>query len=225
MLNEDIVHILDNIPIRLTPRELLRQLALAPESLAAQEVAPLLERVRPLLAPQALYRELTVQHKEETAVVLAGIRFCSRLLRENLDQAERVFPFLATCGPDIDAAARHSDDPWRQYCLETVQTITLRQTVDVVREHLQATYSIERLSMMNPGSLDDWPLSEQAKLFALFGEAPRQIGVALTAHNLMTPLKSLSGLMFPSDAGFVNCQLCPRSSCPARVAPYAPDPR
>ncbi|MCL6614559.1 MAG: hypothetical protein K6U03_08105, partial [Firmicutes bacterium] len=35
--------------------------------------------------------------------------------------------------------------------------------------------------------------------------------------------KSVSGLRFPVEEGFENCQLCPRQGCPGRRAPYAPE--
>ena len=34
------------------------------------------------------------------------------------------------------------------------------------------------------------------------------------------PLKSVSGIQFISDEGFVNCSLCPREPCKGRRVPY-----
>ena len=76
---------------------------------------------------------------------------------------------------------------------------------------------------MNPGSLADWPLEEQRHLFRLLGEPRKAIGVELTESFLMVPIKSVSGLRFPSGAHYENCQLCPRDPCPGRRAPYDPD--
>jgi hypothetical protein len=73
---------------------------------------------------------------------------------------------------------------------------------------------------MSPGSLEDWPISEQPKLFSLFGDTERSVGVKLTDSLLMIPRKSISGILFPSEEGFVSCRLCPRENCPSRKALY-----
>jgi hypothetical protein len=44
--------------------------------------------------------------------------------------------------------------------------------------------------------------------------------VRLTESMLMIPRKSVSGIFFPSEEGFVACQLCERENCPSRKAPF-----
>jgi len=39
----------------------------------------------------------------------------------------------------------------------------------------------------------------------------------------MVPVKSVSGILFPTEESFASCQLCPREVCPGRRAPYDPD--
>jgi hypothetical protein len=99
---------------------------------------------------------------------------------------------------------------------ETVLRLILRR----LNDRLIESYGIQRLSRMNPGSLPDWPLSEQKQLFTLLGEGPQSIGIRLTDSFLMLPIKSVSGIWFPSEATYENCQLCPREQCPGRRAPY-----
>ena len=36
----------------------------------------------------------------------------------------------------------------------------------------------------------------------------------------MSPIKSVSGILFPTEVTYENCQLCPRDLCPGRRAPY-----
>jgi hypothetical protein len=85
---------------------------------------------------------------------------------------------------------------------------------------LEEQYGLGPLSSMSPGSLEDWPITEQTKLFSIFGDTERLIGVRLTDSMLMVPRKSISGILFPSEEGFVACQLCGRQRCPGRKAPY-----
>jgi hypothetical protein len=36
----------------------------------------------------------------------------------------------------------------------------------------------------------------------------------------MLPIKTVSGIRFPKEGTYENCQLCPRQKCPGRKALY-----
>jgi hypothetical protein len=73
---------------------------------------------------------------------------------------------------------------------------------------------------MSPGSLKDWPITEQKILFSSLGDVESAVGVRLTGSFLMIPRKSVSGIYFPTEIPFLSCQLCPREKCPSRQAAY-----
>ena len=81
-------------------------------------------------------------------------------------------------------------------------------------------YAINGLSSMSPGSLSDWPIEEQKPLFSILGDVETAIGVTLTENFLMVPTKSISGIYFPTDLPFYNCQLCSRKNCDSRKARF-----
>lgn len=81
-------------------------------------------------------------------------------------------------------------------------------------------FGLGQLSRMSPGSLEDWPVTEQKPLFSVFGNVEDLVGVTLTESMLMIPRKSVSGIFFPTEVMFFSCQLCPRKVCPERKAPY-----
>jgi hypothetical protein len=151
-------------------------------------------------------------------------RFVSKVLRANLDEVERVFPYVATCGPELDAISIESGDVFGQFCRDILKEMALRAAVVHLVTHLKESYSLEALVSMNPGSGDVnvWPIQQQRELFAFLGDAPASIGVVLTESCLMVPNKSVSGLLYPSEDGFQSCQLCHREGCPNRRAPFDP---
>jgi hypothetical protein len=76
------------------------------------------------------------------------------------------------------------------------------------------------------GAGDDWPITQQMGLFSLFGgreKVEELIGVRLTDTYLMVPIKSVSGLFFPTEVRFESCQICPREHCQGRRAAYSPE--
>ena len=151
-------------------------------------------------------------------------RFVSKVLRANLGEVERVFPYVATCGQELDAISIESDDIFGQFCRDTLKEMALRAAMAHLVTHLKESYSLETLVSMNPGSgdINVWPIQQQRELFAFFGDAPESIGVVLTDSCLMVPNKSVSGLFYPSEDGFQSCQLCHREKCPNRRAPFDP---
>ncbi len=76
------------------------------------------------------------------------------------------------------------------------------------------------MAKMSPGSLPEWPVSQQPALFALLDGLPEAIGVRLTDSCLMLPSKSVSGFFFSSETSFVNCRFCPILDCPNRSARF-----
>lgn len=187
---------------------------------SADRFADLIQEAEALARPRALYGVAYVDSRSESSVVVDGIPFDSRVLRVNLENAHRVFPFLATCGTELHEWATAQEDMLQRYYADEIAEAALRQALVVLREHLNERYRLGRTSTMSPGSLPDWPIQAQRPLFALFGRAEELLGVRLTESLLMIPPKSVSGIRFPTEQTFASCQLCPREGCPSRQAPY-----
>lgn len=183
----------------------------------------LVEEAQAIARPRALYGVAYIESKSESSVVLNGIRLDSRVLRVNLEQAQRVFPFLGTCGTELHKWAASQENILQQYYADQIAEAALRQVLRVLQAHLKEQYQLGRTSTMSPGSLPDWPIQAQRPLFALFGKAEELLGVRLTDSYLMIPSKSVSGIRFPTEQTFASCQLCPREHCPSRQAPYDPE--
>jgi hypothetical protein len=109
-----------------------------------------------------------------------------------------------------------------RFWADAINQAVLGAAMGSFRAHVTAQFAVPQMMTMNPGSLADWPIREQRPLFALLGDVKAAIGVALTPSLLMTPTKSVSGILFPSEENFASCQLCPREECPNRRAAYDP---
>ena len=212
--------VLDNIPFRIDCDELFRSLRVYDGSEDAEELRALVHDAESIARPKALYRVSFIDSKEEDSVVVDGFRFTSRVLRINLDKTYRVFAYVATCGRELEDWAEAIDDPLRRYWVDKIMEMALRTATAFLDAHIDDNYQPGQTSVMNPGSFKDWPLSEQKVLFALLGNPKNLIGVELRDSCLMVPIKSVSGIRFPSDTDYHNCRLCARSNCPGRRVPY-----
>lgn len=214
------MELLNNIPVEYNIETLLSNAHIKLDSKAGKELEHLIEAIHPHVQPKAMYQVAYIQTKQEQGVEIDEIWFTSKILSINLEQVERVFPFVATCGTEVEELSQQETDLLYRYALDAFKQHILRQAVTYLREHITKTYSPGTISMMNPGSLKDWPLREQRQVFSLLGDVKGTIGVELTESFLMHPVKSVSGIIFPTDVSFENCQLCPRDDCPSRRAPY-----
>ncbi|MGA2362120.1 MAG: hypothetical protein ABSG73_06625 [Candidatus Aminicenantales bacterium] len=214
------MEVIDRIAVALDPEAVAKRLRHNPARVGAINLDELLGQAHSLIHLRAVYEISYTGTKGEETVEVAGVTFHSRILRRNLDQAQKAFPFIMTAGPELEAAAFSAGDLLKQYYLEEMANIALENGAAWLAERLKARFGFSNLASMDPGSLEDWPITEQPKLFSIFGDTERLIGVHLTDSMLMVPRKSISGIFFPSEEGFSSCQLCERDACPARRMPY-----
>ena len=213
--------ILDKINVSISLDELRKRLHMEKDS-DMSEIQPLIDVAVQLIEPRTLYDIRYIEEKLEDGVIVTGRRLKSRVLRKNLDQVERVFPFVITLGPKLGEKQAASTDLLENFFLDTIGNVALNSARKHLKRHIKSQFAIEKISSMAPGSLADWPIEEQAPLFKLLGDVETSIGVKLTDSLLMLPAKSISGIYFPTEASFFSCQLCPRKRCESRKAQYSP---
>jgi hypothetical protein len=213
-------YILDDIPFRTDLPAFLRRARISAESPYAEEAQVFLREAEDIAKPKAMYAVGFIDSRGEDWVAIEGVRFTSRVLRVNLEGAHRVFAYVATCGIELHDWAIGHDDLLHRYWADAIAEMALRSATRALSAHIEDHFMPGHTSAMAPGSLGEWPLSEQRPLFALLGDVSEAIGVRLGDSLLMTPTKSVSGIRFPTEESFESCMLCPRPGCPGRRAPY-----
>jgi len=216
--------VLEEIAVAVPVEDVVRSLRLTSPDGEAKARA-LLAEAQPLLHPKAIYKEAFIDEKGPGRVRIEGLTFRSRVLRTNLEKAEKAFAFVLTVGGELEARASQSGDLLHQFSLETIADLALQAAAGFLEAHLKRHFGFEMLSSLSPGSLEDWPITEQRPLFELLGDPAAAVGVRLSDSLLMIPRKSISGLFFPTTESFTSCQLCARAPCQGRRAPYDPEGR
>jgi hypothetical protein len=212
--------LLGPIPIVLDAKEIAARLRFDPVRAGFASLDELVALAQRLIDPHGVCEIGYIGERGEGTVEVAGVTFESPVLRRNLENVNKVFPYIITLGPALERAASSQADLLKQYYLEEMANIALEQAASTLSSRLEGRYGLGPLSNMSPGSLEDWPITEQPKLFSIFGDTQRVVGVRLTDSMLMVPRKSISGILFPSEEGFVACQLCDRARCQGRKAAY-----
>ncbi len=167
-----------------------------------------------------MYRPGRIESRGADHVFIEGRTFRSRVLAVNLEKVHRVFPFVATCGVELEEWSASFTSVLEKFWAEAIKGMALGASMLALVEHIRDQHRPGDLSMMNPGSIASWPLSENRTLFSVLGSPEDSIGVELMDSFFMKPGMSASGIWFPADHHFENCMLCPMQNCPGRRAPY-----
>jgi hypothetical protein len=183
-------------------------------------VLELVEEARSISRPRAMYAITGIDERDDTGVVLGGIHMESRVMRVNLSDVHRVFPYISTSGKELYEWTQSKNELLEKFYAEEISQMALRAAGETLLSHLKETYQLGKTASMNPGSLKDWPITAQTSLFKLLGNPEQAIGVKLLDSMLMIPNQTVSGIRFVSESGFSSCELCPRDNCSHRRAAY-----
>jgi len=220
------MEVFDSIPVDLEPDKVLKFMRMRGGNQQVERmVQELVEATLSIAKPKVVYKVSYVDDRDGDTVTIDGVKFASRVLRINLDPVERVFPYIATCGTELEEIAIPSNDVMKSFCFEEIKIMILRSAMTYFTNRLTEHYALGKMSRMSPGSgpLESWPIAQQKELFSLFGDVEELIGVRLTKSCVMFPLKSVSGIYFPTEITFESCQLCPREKCIGRRVSYDPE--
>jgi len=194
-----VAHVLDSIPFALSAPALMKRVHVHEGSDLAAELLPLTEQAATCARPKACYLAAPVTDRGENFVEIERVRFTSSALRVKTQNASQVFPYLATCGQELQAWGDGIEDMVHRFWVDALKELALKAAMPALNEHIDATYHQGSTLMMRPGMQEDWPIEQQRALFDLLGGCVEAIEVRLTDSMLMIPSKTLSGIRFPTE--------------------------
>lgn len=115
-----------------------------------------------------------------------------------IKESTQVAVFLCTAGEDFTRMTNQLNeqgDIMEAYILDAIGSLTVENAMDKIQEQLRIEMQQQGLKISNrysPGYCN-WPLSDQTMLFDLIG--PNPTGITLSDSCLMTPRKSVSGII------------------------------
>jgi hypothetical protein len=136
-----------------------------------------------------------------------------------IKESTRAAFFLCTAGEDFTRmtnALNEQGDIMEAYLLDAIGSMTVENAMDKIQEKLRNTLLAEHLKISNrysPGYCN-WPLTDQKALFDLIAENPT--GISLSDSCLMTPRKSISGMIGIGKHlkhHEYGCNICSNTSC------------
>lgn len=159
-------------------------------------------------------------------LMLEGIRFrLGKIIARELHQAESFAFFAVTLGPGPETMGRElirSGNYLEGYLVDLIGSGMVKSLVDQMHAHIKALAETRGMKVTNhysPGYCS-WGVNEQQKLFKLM--PPGWCGITLSESSLMSPIKSISGIIgIGPEVTYhpASCALCPMSHCQFRKNP------
>jgi hypothetical protein len=130
------------------------------EELVAETLPELLNAVVPLAKPKAAYIICQVVKQNGDSFVICEIKFTNTLLRSQFNNIEKVFPFIVTCGREVDLLRINDTSAVKEYGLYVLKETIMSTALSYLHDHLKEKYSLEFLYYLSPGEFQAWPLSD-----------------------------------------------------------------
>jgi hypothetical protein len=212
------------IPVEIDAAWVLKWMHPGRTSVRVEEMArELVDKARQIARPKALYKISRPRVIDNATTEIDGVTFKSRVLSKLFTGLDTVIPYIATIGKELDALNAERGEMMKGICLEIIKTLVLGSASEYLTGYIKKKYNMPKIARMNPGSLEDWPITEQRAFLSLFDNVEERIGVTLSSGGVLKPTKSVSSIIFPNESGFVTCQICPKQDCFTRMAEYNPE--
>ncbi len=203
-----------SVPTDFSLEEFAELCKIRKDSSAYEALEDSLPLIKEYGAPKAIIKWAHVDRIEGDETTIEGITFKSKVVADKLRDTPRVFLSVVTAGEGLEESGEFDGDPF----LDVFNGALLFHASRYMITYMQEKFGFDGSSMLNPGSLPDWPIMNNFPLFDMIGNV-EEIGVSLNEAGYIKPWNSGSHIHF-SGNGYQNCSLCKKFDCIGRRAPF-----
>ena len=206
--------------LSLTPTEVFEAMGYSgesPEDIIAESVLSLLEEAEQRITPSCYFTIRNVQITEKEICTGDTVFETGKIIARLMKGSEHLALFVATAGGKFEEwtqELRKQGDYLNQYIVDSIGTCIAEKAGDYLEKLLEAEIGdTKHTNRFSPGYCG-WHVSEQRKFFALL---PKNVcGIELKESCLMTPIKSISGIIGIGanvKTKTYSCNVCDMKSC------------
>lgn len=162
---------------------------------------------------------IEINHQNATIKIENQLFSPSKVVTTQLKESTSVALYICTAGEDISNHANEisrQGDPMLSYIVDVIGSVTVEKATDKIQKLLEIESKKSGLCISDrysPGYCE-WSVAEQQKLFSFFPD--NFCGVSLSESSLMSPIKSVSGII-GIGAGLqqkgYQCRWCSDKNC------------
>ena len=189
-----------------------------PEEQIVEITESLLKEVRNITVPSCVFKSYNGSIAGETVCLEEGARLQVGAILSSLLQGSEFFViFAATAGisfQNYQDELKKEGDMLKRYVVDTIGSRIAEATGDYMEKMLEKKITgLKHTHRFSPGYCG-WHLSGQQEIFRLLGEKP--CGINLSDVYLMTPIKSISGIIGVGGNvkdNIYGCRYCELETC------------
>ncbi len=215
---------IDKGQIRFNPSDFIPLLGLPPDQMDAhtgEVIEKCIAACQKIMTPRGGYARFdAIALKSREEIEIEGTRFkTGKVIRNMLREAEEYAFVAVTAGPEPESLARElidSGEYLEGYIVDLIGSAIVESVLNQVHQHISdlATSMGRKVTNLYSPGYCDWDVSEQQKLFRLLPEGC--CGISLSDSSLMSPIKSLSGIIGIGKAVSYKeytCEICTMKDC------------
>ena len=172
---------------------LLRTPALDPELEAVLDCC--MKTLCDATQPRTVWRMLPVEHGDD-GVRVGGLLLGGKDIALHLTGCRQAVLLAATLSAPVDSLIRRaeSSDMMQALMYDAVAGAAIEAVCNSLEEELKRTLDFPYFTARFSAGYGDFPLGQQKDLIAML-DAPRKIGLTVTPHNTLLPMKSVTAII------------------------------
>lgn len=192
---------------------LMKKMKLDLDSPVYHEYLNAMDILNERIKPMAIVKACSVEAVSKHMVFIDGIKYKSKTLHYLLKDQQRVFLYLLTIG-EMPTDLHHIE----QYFINSLKLPMMYGAMKHLKQVVKKEYHFDKIGIVNPGLITDWPIQESKTIFDSLGQGPEQIGMRMSNNFVMRPVYSSSGILFEDFQNYCDCAVCGIDGCIAREA-------
>ena len=200
--------------------DLLKRLHCEEDDEIYGRASELIEDAKSALRPAFAIKKFYIDEIRNDGIYIQGNFFKSKIVANKLKEEKDVYVYIATCGRRINTLIDGTDDELDKYIYDQLSYLAYLQAMEKMSAAVEDCFGIKRHIRLCPGSIIDWSIGDVCKIFTLMEGLYQQIDVNVLDSGLINPLKSTSGMFYPTEEEFDSCAICPRANCENRKMPF-----
>ena len=136
------MEVIDNIPVKVGLDDVVKKTRIRSMNDSFKDIInELLDMARPIAKPKALFEISRVENRQGDSLEIGGRKFTSHILRVNLDKIDTVFPYIVTCGREVDEIEIPEHQLMKYYFMDQIKEIIVRSALSYLLDHVRNNYA------------------------------------------------------------------------------------
>jgi 5-methyltetrahydrofolate--homocysteine methyltransferase len=195
-------NLLGKLDIKMTPESVLKRIGSGSNrDKWAQTVDRIVENYGSRVKAKGVYREIWCHPNGSSVDIGSGFSLQSEFLRGRLRGDQEAAVFLVTIGSELEDVIKDESQEGRNitaFILDCLGSSAAESSAAAIQSVVQTEFG-RKMCRYSPG-YNDWDIEQQKIIFEVLGsKATQRLGVNLTPDYMMSPRKSVSGIIIPKN--------------------------